>query len=145
EQSLLLAEQVLRRPGNDRAGNGAGETRLLHLFDGLGDALVLGPERRLERDERLARADRERRDRDALDDRVRVCAHEGTVLEGGGLTLGAVGDDEAMGAGGVQDRRPLAPGREAATDRKSTRLNSSHEWISYAVFCLKKKKICKTC
>src|SRR5438105_6501219 len=26
-----------------------------------------------------------------------------------------------------------------AADRKSTRLNSSHEWISYAVFCLKKK------
>src|SRR5207247_10676787 len=26
-----------------------------------------------------------------------------------------------------------------ARDRKSTRLNSSHEWISYAVFCLKKK------
>src|SRR5207247_10493821 len=31
--------------------------------------------------------------------------------------------------------RPNAP----APDRKSTRLNSSHEWISYAVFCLKKK------
>src|SRR5207247_3743636 len=30
------------------------------------------------------------------------------------------------------------PGGQA--DRKSTRLNSSHEWISYAVFCLKKKK-----
>src|SRR5438105_10502106 len=28
----------------------------------------------------------------------------------------------------------------ANLDRKSTRLNSSHEWISYAVFCLKKKK-----
>src|SRR5207247_3369497 len=28
----------------------------------------------------------------------------------------------------------------SARDRKSTRLNSSHEWISYAVFCLKKKK-----
>src|SRR5438105_11218680 len=28
----------------------------------------------------------------------------------------------------------------ADADRKSTRLNSSHEWISYAVFCLKKKK-----
>src|SRR5438105_12618788 len=28
----------------------------------------------------------------------------------------------------------------ASPDRKSTRLNSSHEWISYAVFCLKKKK-----
>src|SRR2546422_6990416 len=32
-------------------------------------------------------------------------------------------------------------GREKATeDRKSTRLNSSHGYISYAVFCLKKKK-----
>src|SRR5207247_9037910 len=31
-----------------------------------------------------------------------------------------------------------------AEDRKSTRLNSSHEWISYAVFCLKKKKTKKT-
>src|SRR5688572_31122884 len=29
----------------------------------------------------------------------------------------------------------------AAGDRKSTRLNSSHSQISYAVFCLKKKKI----
>src|SRR2546422_5780392 len=28
----------------------------------------------------------------------------------------------------------------AAPDRKSTRLNSSHGYISYAVFCLKKKK-----
>src|SRR5207247_10671438 len=28
---------------------------------------------------------------------------------------------------------------QAGEDRKSTRLNSSHEWISYAVFCLKKK------
>src|SRR5207247_10871253 len=26
-------------------------------------------------------------------------------------------------------------------DRKSTRLNSSHEWITYAVFCVKKKDI----
>src|SRR5438105_10266019 len=30
--------------------------------------------------------------------------------------------------------------RPDGQDRKSTRLNSSHEWISYAVFCLKKKK-----
>src|SRR2546427_12496993 len=29
---------------------------------------------------------------------------------------------------------------DAGTDRKSTRLNSSHSQISYAVFCLKKKK-----
>src|SRR5256885_4159490 len=34
--------------------------------------------------------------------------------------------------------RPRARG--SATDRKSTRLNSSHLVISYAVFCLKKKK-----
>src|SRR2546430_11209650 len=30
---------------------------------------------------------------------------------------------------------------DTRTDRKSTRLNSSHSQISYAVFCLKKKKI----
>src|SRR2546429_6538642 len=30
------------------------------------------------------------------------------------------------------------------TDRKSTRLNSSHGYISYAVFCLKKKKMSDT-
>src|SRR2546422_3998454 len=36
-------------------------------------------------------------------------------------------------------RRPREDG-----DRKSTRLNSSHGYISYAVFCLKKKKIKKT-
>src|SRR2546421_9490259 len=32
-------------------------------------------------------------------------------------------------------------GRVQRSDRKSTRLNSSHDQISYAVFCLKKKKI----
>src|SRR5438034_6420506 len=37
-------------------------------------------------------------------------------------------------------RRPAKPGPTPATDRKSTRLNSSHTVISYAVFCLKKKK-----
>src|SRR5207247_9069408 len=31
------------------------------------------------------------------------------------------------------------PAASTNRDRKSTRLNSSHEWISYAVFCLKKK------
>src|SRR5205807_7676537 len=39
--------------------------------------------------------------------------------------------------------RPCARGlalRSATADRKSTRLNSSHLVISYAVFCLKKKK-----
>src|SRR5437762_6956168 len=41
---------------------------------------------------------------------------------------------------GVQERH--GPVRHAAPrDRKSTRLNSSHRCISYAVFCLKKKKL----
>src|SRR2546422_8585642 len=35
---------------------------------------------------------------------------------------------------------PLGLALLALTDRKSTRLNSSHGYISYAVFCLKKKK-----
>src|SRR2546429_6358198 len=34
----------------------------------------------------------------------------------------------------------LHGGNASAADRKSTRLNSSHGYISYAVFCLKKKK-----
>src|SRR5260221_9361291 len=39
------------------------------------------------------------------------------------------------------DRLPSADSRyQLQTDRKSTRLNSSHTVISYAVFCLKKKK-----
>src|SRR5699024_11943615 len=41
--------------------------------------------------------------------------------------------------GKVVGNPPLSKGRIAA-DRKSTRLNSSHVSISYAVFCLKKKK-----
>src|SRR3712207_9028740 len=37
-------------------------------------------------------------------------------------------------------RRRRRPRRRTTEDRKSTRLNSSHANISYAVFCLKKKK-----
>src|SRR5437773_9792900 len=40
----------------------------------------------------------------------------------------------------AEDRQLLARLRAATLDRKSTRLNSSHITISYAVFCLKKKK-----
>src|SRR2546429_2085310 len=36
--------------------------------------------------------------------------------------------------------RPARGRGDPAEDRKSTRLNSSHGYISYAVFCLKKKK-----
>src|SRR3712207_8534884 len=58
-----------------------------------------------------------------------------------------VGDDRLvgqLGAGGDQQIvRVVAPVLEIGDvrgDRKSTRLNSSHANISYAVFCLKKKK-----
>src|SRR5437773_4639674 len=40
---------------------------------------------------------------------------------------------------GTQWNRPAVPPRGGSLDRKSTRLNSSHITISYAVFCLKKK------
>src|SRR5207247_3257448 len=49
--------------------------------------------------------------------------------------LAACVGQQNTGAGGGASGSPAA-----ASDRKSTRLNSSHEWISYAVFCLKKKK-----
>src|SRR2546422_5900953 len=42
--------------------------------------------------------------------------------------------NKVMGASGAESLNV------AASDRKSTRLNSSHGYISYAVFCLKKKK-----
>src|SRR3712207_8200296 len=64
-------------------------------------------------------------------------------------------DGEAAGVGGVLRDRHADPGHSrrvrpgqlvaVAQDRKSTRLNSSHANISYAVFCLKKKKSPRTC
>src|SRR2546422_4644186 len=48
-----------------------------------------------------------------------------------------VGTEVAEGVWNM-DRAPLFD--SPALDRKSTRLNSSHGYISYAVFCLKKKK-----
>src|SRR5438309_5540454 len=44
----------------------------------------------------------------------------------------------------AHDECVVHPRARAAGDRKSTRLNSSHSSISYAVFCLKKKKINNT-
>src|SRR5699024_11617374 len=42
---------------------------------------------------------------------------------------------------GTPRRRASVHTADSPTDRKSTRLNSSHVSISYAVFCLKKKKL----
>src|SRR3712207_8113822 len=52
------------------------------------------------------------------------------------------GADELMISASTHDVRERVRSLEllAAADRKSTRLNSSHANISYAVFCLKKKK-----
>src|SRR5439155_14458190 len=59
------------------------------------------------------------------------------ILTGAGGKFSAGGDLRAMMEGrGITVR----PDGDAPADRKSTRLNSSHVAISYAVFCLKKKK-----
>src|SRR5437879_10424037 len=65
-----------------------------------------------------------------------VGRHRGEV--GPVLPVGPVPHRRADGF----DLGPRNPSRPAALgrDRKSTRLNSSHRCISYAVFCLKKKK-----
>src|SRR3712207_7309729 len=62
----------------------------------------------------------------------------GHPRRGGEAAAGAVGADQVRG-----DQHPVRhPGDRwgGDGDRKSTRLNSSHANISYAVFCLKKKK-----
>src|SRR2546422_7458598 len=51
-------------------------------------------------------------------------------------------EGDRAGASPARYHNPRVVGSSptAAIDRKSTRLNSSHGYISYAVFCLKKKK-----
>src|SRR3712207_8180445 len=51
----------------------------------------------------------------------------------------APGHDETSPAGAAHARGTAPRTSEPIRDRKSTRLNSSHANISYAVFCLKKK------
>src|SRR2546427_5876357 len=57
--------------------------------------------------------------------------------------LEPVQDHQQIGVEGVGRYGNDAPAQRVKSrrDRKSTRLNSSHSQISYAVFCLKKKKI----
>src|SRR3712207_7633645 len=49
-------------------------------------------------------------------------------------------DDCEAESGALGPRRHIWLGKPAPLDRKSTRLNSSHANISYAVFCLEKKR-----
>src|SRR2546422_9122702 len=71
----------------------------------------------------------------------------GTSTAGAGVLMivnGPIARDLDVNAGdnlfGPGWRANLTIGRAVRLDRKSTRLNSSHGYISYAVFCLKKKK-----
>src|SRR5690349_22855156 len=66
-----------------------------------------------------------------------VCMEAGGDCCPLGLTHGAA---RAARADRQTDRARCGRGLSDARDRKSTRLNSSHVEISYAVFCLKKKK-----
>src|SRR5690625_3349803 len=67
-------------------------------------------------------------------------------------SAGATGGGSGSGSGGALGStlgepgkpNPIASGNPSVQDRKSTRLNSSHVAISYAVFCLKKKIILYT-
>src|SRR5258708_21388072 len=58
-----------------------------------------------------------------------------TLFRSGGFSV-ADGND----ARGLHEGLAWGAAKRAGIDRKSTRLNSSHQIISYAVFCLKKKK-----
>src|SRR5256885_10617683 len=68
----------------------------------------------------------------------RGAAHEHLLELGGGVEVEMGDEPEPVAQRTRQQAR--AGGRADEGDRKSTRLNSSHLVISYAVFCLKKTK-----
>src|SRR5947209_10786260 len=72
----------------------------------------------------------------SLHDALPICGGARAVAQALLPSLGSgAGRSRLPGNGGPLRGGPPFPGR----DRKSTRLNSSHANISYAVFCLKKK------
>src|SRR5437867_8041084 len=94
-------------------------------------ALGLVPKRRMT----FVLADGTQIDRDVSECHIALPQGEGHTP----VILGEVGDEALLGAVtleilGFEERLVTH------LDRKSTRLNSSHRTISYAVFCLKKKK-----
>src|SRR5256885_12808532 len=77
---------------------------------------------------------------DGLDGDPTVRALEETVAQRFGKAAGLFVASGTMGNLVAVLAHGRMPGEVLAEDRKSTRLNSSHLVISYAVFCLKKKK-----
>src|SRR3712207_6888613 len=65
----------------------------------------------------------------------------GTAIVGGAFDNNASGPISHAATFGYTAQLTGTVDWDPARDRKSTRLNSSHANISYAVFCLKKKKI----
>src|SRR2546427_9489370 len=70
-----------------------------------------------------------------------VRARVALVALGAGLVPAAAIQAHLPGRDDLDRAGELVSRRRVRGDRKSTRLNSSHSQISYAVFCLKKKKI----
>src|SRR2546428_3616325 len=60
----------------------------------------------------------------------------------GGARAGIEDTNAPSGARLITAEAIAKSGAKTAIDRKSTRLNSSHDQISYAVFCLKKQTAC---
>src|SRR3712207_7600472 len=71
---------------------------------------------------------------------VEVEGDEEDGIEGGAGGERGAGLVVRLGADACPRDERVERGRAEDPDRKSTRLNSSHANISYAVFCLKKKK-----
>src|SRR3712207_7873768 len=77
----------------------------------------------------------------SLHDALPICTTaSGIVLPDTAKEKPQKGKVLAVGDGKLDDNGQRQPLDVAEGDRKSTRLNSSHANISYAVFCLKKKK-----
>src|SRR2546430_5640544 len=65
----------------------------------------------------------------------------GTAAAAGSSAPPTGGAPRGRGKPAKKEKKPDTRFQKVKEDRKSTRLNSSHSQISYAVFCLKKKKI----
>src|SRR5437762_8937776 len=75
---------------------------------------------------------------EVINQMVGLKVHRLFVVDADGVLIGVISTMDVLRHLRVANGSAPAP---AKLDRKSTRLNSSHRCISYAVFCLKKKKL----